>query len=172
MRQILVLAVGVLTAACASAQERAVTLHYGEQDNYSRTGLSVRVADVWRSNYGHWRAAIHPEFELSRFRYSGGGLGASLLDQAGAAAIARFARNDGALRPYVEAGLGGAVFGRSSLGNKEFGTRVQFSEHLGAGIEFSSGWSAGWRYSHYSNGDMEKPNDGLDLHQLLIGARF
>jgi opacity protein-like surface antigen len=172
MKYVMVLAAGVLAAASVSAQERAVMLHYGEQDNYSRTGLSVRVADVWRSDYGRWRAAIHPEFELSRFRYSGGGSGASSLDQGGAAAIARFARNDGAFRPYIEAGLGGALFSRSSLGGKGFGTRFQFGEHLGAGIEFSGGWSAGWRYSHYSNADMEKPNDGLDLHQLLIGARF
>lgn len=172
MKHAMVLTAAVLAAANVSAQERAVTLHYGEQDNYSRTGMSVRLSDVWRSDYGRWRAAIHPEFELSRFRYDGGGVGASSLDQAGAAAIARFAVSRGALRPYVEAGLGGALFSRSSLGSKGFGTRFQFGEHLGAGIEFAGGWSAGWRYSHYSNADMERPNDGLDLHQLLIGARF
>lgn len=61
---------------------------------------------------------------------------------------------------------------RDTLGDKDFPTRFQFSQHLGPGVEFARRGYAGLQYSHYSNADIEKPNDGIDLHQIVLGAHF
>ena len=50
--------------------------------------------------------------------------------------------------------------------------RFQFSQHLAVGVEFAKWGFVGLQYSHYSNADIEKPNDGLDLHQIVLGAKF
>ena len=41
---------------------------------------------------------------------------------------------------------------------------------LAVGVELTKRGYAGRQYSHYSNADIEKPNDGIDLLQLVIGA--
>jgi hypothetical protein len=39
-------------------------------------------------------------------------------------------------------------------------------------VELTERGYAGLQYSHYSNADIEEPNDGIDLHQIVIGAHF
>lgn len=166
----------LLCVACVAtvpaAAESEVALFGGEHDNYERVGAHVRFAPQWGSDWGGWRLGVHPELELSRFRYTGKGGGADRLDQAGVIALGRMVRGQGAWRPYAEVGLGAALFSRSDLGSKEFSTSFQFSQHLGLGLEFGKHLTVGWRYSHYSNADIEMPNDGIDLHQLVVGLRF
>lgn len=162
----------MLVCAPAYAEDTTVALRYGEFDNYDRIGASLRFAPVWTADWGNWRAALHPELEVGRLRYDGHGPGASTLDQGGVLGMFRAVYGSGALRPYAEVGLGLALFSRTTLGGKDFSTRLQFSEHLGLGVELPHGLSAGWLYSHYSNADIKLPNDGVDFHQIVIGARF
>lgn len=164
---------GLLAAQPAQAQDHAINLRYGEHDeNEQRAGVSLRLAPLWSSTWGSWRAALHPELELSRFRYTGGGPGAEKADQAGVIGMLRLVRGGGALRPYAEIGLGGALFSRDTLGEKHFSTRFQFSEHIGLGLELPAALSVGWQFSHYSNSDIELPNDGIDIHQIVVGVSF
>ena len=166
------LAVSMLAAGAVSAAEPAVSVFHGEHDSYDRTGLSVRLGPVWETDWGQWHTGLHPELELSRFRFDGDGPGHDSLTQAGAMGMLRMVRGKGGLQPYAELGLGAALLSRTDLGSKVFSTAFQFSEHVGLGVELAGRYSLGWRYSHYSNGDIKSPNDGIDLHQLLIGARF
>lgn len=161
-----------LAAAPACADDLAASLRYGETGDYDRIGASLRFGPLWNADWGNWRATLQPELEVGRIRYHGSRPGADSLDQGGAVAMFRVVRGSGALRPYAEIGLGAALFSRSSLGGKEFSTRLQFSEHLGLGVELPGGFSAGWQFSHYSNADIKLPNDGIDFHQIVIGARF
>lgn len=162
---------GCLVVASAAAQPE-VAVFGGEHDNYERVGAHVRLAPVWGNGWGGWQVGLHPEFELSRFRYVGEGRGADDLNQAGAIALFRMVRGEGRFRPYAEAGLGAALFSRTDLGSKEFSTAFQFSQHVGLGLEIGPMFTVGWRYSHYSNGDIEMPNNGIDLHQLVVGLRL
>lgn len=161
-----------LVSASALADDTAFRVRFGEYDNYQRVGASVRFAPLWSSGWGGWRATLHPEAEVSRFRYTGHAPGADTLYQGGVIGMFRIVRGEGALRPYAEFGLGGALFSRDKLGSRNFSTRFQFSEHIGLGLEWANGVSAGWQYSHYSNADIKLPNDGIDLHQIVIGAHF
>jgi len=154
------------------AAEPAVGVLHGEHDNYDRTGLSVRLGPQWETDWGAWHAGLHPELELSRFRYSGSNDGPDTMNQVGAIGMLRLVRGRGGFQPYAELGLGAALLSRTDLGPKVFSTNFQFSQHAGLGLELGGRFSVGWRYSHYSNGDIEMPNHGIDLHQLLIGASF
>jgi opacity protein-like surface antigen len=160
-------------AASAAAEGPEIALLIGEADSdYERVGLGVRFAPLWSTDWGNWKASLRPELELGHFRYTGPSSGPDSLDQIGGIGLLHLHYGEGRFRPYAEAGLGIALFSRDRLGSKNFSTHFQFSEHLTVGIEFAKRWFAGLQYSHYSNADIEKPNDGLDLHQIVIGMRL
>lgn len=161
-----------LLAGPACADGMSASVRYGEYDNYDRLGASLRFAPVWQGQGGNWRATLHPELELARFAYKGDKSGPDSLGQAGVVGMLRVVRSVGALRPYGEIGLGLAAFSGTRLGTRNFSTSLQFSEHLGLGVEFGDAYYVGWQYSHYSNADIDLPNDGLDLNQIVVGARF
>lgn len=160
-------------AQAANDANDALVLRYGESDSdYERIGLGLRLAPVWSADWGAWKAQLRPELELSHFRYTGPAAGPDSLEQGGAIAHFRVRRGTGGVRPYAEAGLGVSLFSNDALGEKQFSTHFQFSEHVGLGVEFSERWFAGWQYSHYSNADIDKPNDGIDLNHLVVGMYF
>lgn len=162
-----------LLAAPSAAEEREAVLRYGASDrDYERIGVGMRLAPLWSADRGNWTARLHPEFELSHFSYDGPAAGPDSLEQGGAIAHLRIVRRSGGVRPFVEAGLGVALFSDVSLGTKRFSTHLQFSEHFGLGVEFAGRWFAGWQFSHYSNAGIDEPNDGIDLNHLAVGMRF
>lgn len=162
-----------ILAIPAGAADMEAHLRYGQDGGkYDGAGVGLRLGPVWSKDLLGWRTTLHPEFELTHFRYTGSAGGPSSMNQAGAIGMFRFDRGSGNFRPYGEIGLGANLFSRDRLGEKDFSTSFQFSEHLGLGLEFGGGWFAGWRYSHYSNADIKKPNNGIDLQQILIGVHF
>jgi lipid A 3-O-deacylase len=157
----------------AAAEGPGIALVVGQTDSdYERAGLSLRFGPMWSTDWGNWKASLRPELELSHFRYTGAGPGPNSLNQVGGIGLLHLHYGEGRFRPYAEAGLGVSLFSRDTLGSKDFGSRFQFSQHLGLGVEFAQRGFAGLRYSHYSNADIEKPNDGIDLHQIVLGAYF
>ena len=161
------------TPFAAAAEGAGIALVVGEADSdYERAGLGLRFGPVWSADWGNWKASLRPELELSHFRYTGAGPGSDSLNQVGGIGRLHLHYGEGHLRPYAEAGLGVSLFSRDTLGSKDFGSRFQFSQHLGLGVEFAKRGFAGLQYSHYSNADIEKPNDGIDLHQIVLGANF
>ncbi|HEY0505868.1 MAG TPA: acyloxyacyl hydrolase [Lysobacter sp.] len=74
---------------------------------------------------------------------------------------------------YVELGIGASVFTERTLGTQELGSSFQFCDHLGAGVEWDGArHRLGLRLSHFSNGRIADPNDGLDLWQIAYTRRF
>jgi lipid A 3-O-deacylase len=161
------------TPFAAAAEGTGIALVIGEADSdYERAGLGLRFGPVWSADWGNWKASLRPELELSHFRYTGAGPGPDSLNQVGGIGRLHLHYGEARLRPYAEAGLGVSLFSRDTLGGKDFSTRFQFSQHLGLGVELAKWGFAGLQYSHYSNADIEKPNDGIDLHQVVVGAYF
>lgn len=160
-------------AAPARAEGMEVLARYGQDGgSYESAGLGLRFGSWWAKDLGGWKATLRPELELNHFRFSGTASGPDNLNEAGGMGLLRFDRGTGGVQPYGEIGLGLAYFSHDRLGEKNFSTHYQFSEHLGLGMEFAERWFAGYRFSHYSNADIKKPNNGMDLHQLVIGVRF
>lgn len=163
----------LLAALPAGAADREALLRYGRSDSdYERVGIGLRLGPVWSADWGRWNAQLRPEFELSHFRYSGPPPLPDSLEQGGVIAHLRVQRGTEGWRPYGEAGFGLSVFSNDQLGTKTFSTHFQFSQHLGLGIDFDGRGFAGYQYSHYSNAEIEKPNDGIDLHQAVVGMHF
>ncbi|WP_168735227.1 acyloxyacyl hydrolase [Pseudothauera rhizosphaerae] len=174
-RVLLAAAVAACTLPAAAQDGPELVLKHGRVGGggYQRTGLGLRLGSVWENDWGGWHLSLRPEFELSRFSYDGSrGRPDDRLTQGGAIGLLRAYRGNGGTRPYGEVGLGVAMFSGDRLGSKDISTHFQFSQHLGAGLEFSGRWNLGLQYSHYSNGDIEKPNDGMDVYQVLFGVRF
>lgn len=73
-----------------------------------------------------------------------------------------------AARPFVEAGIGAAVFLDTRYEDRGFSTAFQFEDRLAAGMHLGDGELA-LAYTHYSNADIKTPNDGLDI--LAVGYR-
>lgn len=158
--------------SAARAEGLDLVLKYGDASgNYERTGVGLRFGPLWTDRWGPFRLALHPEVELSRMRHTGRS-GPRRLDQGGGLGLLRAHYGDGRVRPYGEVGLGASLFSRDTLGSKEFSTHFQFSQHLGLGVELGGTWSVGWQYAHYSNADIERPNDGVDFHQIAASVRF
>ena len=139
---------------------------------FERNGIGLRFGTLWTSMWGPWTAALKPELEFSRLRYSGTADAPHSLDEAGILGVLRVTHPGAGLQAYVEAGLGSALFSHDRLGDKTFSTHFQFSEHVGAGVTLGGRASLGWQFSHYSNADIRLPNDGLDVHQIVLAIRF
>jgi len=156
----------------AHADDIDVLVRQSVNGDYKRTGVGLRFQPFWADNWGNWNATLRPEIEASHFRYRGSRSGRSSLNQLGALASFRLSYGDAKIRPYLEAGLGGALFDHTSLGNKKLSTAFQFSQYVGLGVEFVNRWYIGYQYSHYSNAGIKRPNNGLDLNQIVLGMRF
>ena len=70
------------------------------------------------------------------------------------------------ITPFIQAGVGLALFNGTSAGDKEFGSIYNFEDRIGAGIRFKNGQSVGIRAFHYSNAGIKQPNDGIESYAL------
>lgn len=71
---------------------------------------------------------------------------------------------------FLEGGIGLHLL--SELYDNDYrrlSTRYQFGDQIGVGYVFNNGWEAGMTLSHFSNGGLKKPNDGINF--LLIRAK-
>ena len=167
-----ILLAGALFFGQAQADGMTLMAQAGYSGDSEMAGVGLRLAPWWTSRWGSFAAAAHPEFQINHHRERHSEPGPDSLWQAGGTAMLRAVYGEAGLRPYVEVGLGLNYLTRTELGDRDFSTRFQFGEHLGAGIEARSGWFGGWRFSHYSNGGLRSPNNGLNAHQVVLGIRF
>lgn len=128
-------------------------------------------------NEGDWYLTGHWAFELGAWSGNGGGTGSDTLADAGARAVARLRRKvpagAGAI-PFVEAGTGVHLLSKTTIGGRQLSTPLQFGSHLGAGLLFGprQRYELGWRFLHFSNARIEKPNDGINFSLIYFGRRF
>lgn len=70
------------------------------------------------------------------------------------------------VKPYVEAGIGVAVFANTELESNKLGSSFQFEDRFGFGLRFTRGHEVGIRATHYSNGGITNLNDGVESYSL------
>jgi len=73
------------------------------------------------------------------------------------------------IQPYLEAGIGAALISDHSFAGREMSTAFQFEDRIGVGIR-TRNWDVHYRFMHYSNGGIEKPNNGFDAH--VVGLTY
>ena len=70
------------------------------------------------------------------------------------------------VKPYVELGVGVAVFANTEVENNQLGNAFQFEDRFGFGLRFTGGHEVGIRATHYSNAGLSSPNDGVESYAL------
>lgn len=75
------------------------------------------------------------------------------------------------VKPYVEAGIGVALFSDTELEDQDLGSSFQFEDRLGVGLRFN-GQEVGLRAMHYSNAGLSSPNDGAESYSLHYAMAF
>ncbi len=89
--------------------------------------------------------------------------------------VIRFGKTGGALRPYVEAGVGFRVLTGTQLNDHyDISTAFQFADMIGAGFAFGprGQYQLGYRFQHVSNASIKRPNPGINFHQVYVGYMF
>jgi lipid A 3-O-deacylase len=70
------------------------------------------------------------------------------------------------VKPYVEAGIGVAVFSSTQIEDNRLGSAFNFEDRIGFGLRFNGGHEIGIRATHYSNAGIKEPNDGIESYAL------
>jgi len=70
------------------------------------------------------------------------------------------------VKPYLELGVGVAVFANTDVENNQLGSAFQFEDRFGFGLRFTGGHEVGIRATHYSNAGLSSPNDGVESYAL------
>lgn len=70
------------------------------------------------------------------------------------------------IRPYVEAGIGVALFSHTEVERNRLGTAFQFEDRIGFGVRFPGGHEVGIRATHYSNAGISSTNDGVESYAV------
>jgi lipid A 3-O-deacylase len=72
---------------------------------------------------------------------------------------------------YIEAGIGVAWLSRHQIMTRQLSLHFQFEDRVGLGIRLGKRYQydLSYRYFHYSNGSLKRPNNGINLHLLNLG---
>jgi lipid A 3-O-deacylase len=76
------------------------------------------------------------------------------------------------VKPYIEAGIGVAVFAHDEIESRQLGSAFNFEDRFGFGLRFPGGHEVGIRAMHYSNAGIKKPNDGIESYALHYTMPF
>ncbi|KHK61769.1 MULTISPECIES: acyloxyacyl hydrolase [Pseudomonas] len=78
----------------------------------------------------------------------------------------------GYVKPFVEAGIGVAMFSGTTAGDQKFGSSFNFEDRLGAGLKLGDTQRVGIRVIHYSNAGIQEPNDGIESYFLFYSHQI
>lgn len=140
-----------VTVAAGRTGDSSEVLRLAVQSDFTRSWWqtdSGRLSGYWDGGYTYWRgdqsASNHSLSFAPVFVYEFAG---------------------GRVRPYVEAGVGVALFESVEVEDHELGSAFQFEDRLGFGLRFA-GQEVGLRVIHYSNAGIKNPNDGIETYTL------
>ena len=73
----------------------------------------------------------------------------------------------GDIKPFIEAGIGVAMFSGTTAGDQKLGSSFNFEDRIGAGLKLGDTQRVGIRATHYSNAGIKEPNDGIESYALF-----
>ncbi len=83
-----------------------------------------------------------------------------------------FGSANSVVQPFVEAGIGLAVFSRNKVENRELGSSVNFEDRLGLGIRINQRHTIGAQALHYSNAGISSHNAGIESYNIYYRFSF
>ncbi|NNL96449.1 MAG: acyloxyacyl hydrolase [Xanthomonadales bacterium] len=175
----LLCAMMLLSPGALSAEERkkSVFLDIGRSNANATRGheeLDIyRLGVQWDFKTTFWQSRdskLSGYFEASVNRWD------SRVDDVTAIAfspvfVLEFKQASSGFRPYIEAGVGVALLSEKRAGGRGLGSSWQFEDRIGFGFA-SDKYDFHYRYMHYSNADIEKPNQGIDAHVIGVSISY
>lgn len=148
-----------LSGAVGATSQGGLTVRAGVGLNWDMSwweSSTGRLTGYWDAGYTYWEAG----------------------DAAGGAHSLSFAPvfvyefGNGNIRPFVEAGIGLAVFSGTSAGDQDLGSAFNFEDRIGAGLKIGETQRVGIRATHYSNAGLKQPNDGIESYALFYSHQI
>jgi lipid A 3-O-deacylase len=141
---------GAVGATSQGGLTARVGMGFGWDKSWFETDTG-RLTGYWDAGYTYWEAGDA----------SGGAHSLSF------APVFVYEFGSGNVKPFIEAGIGVAVFSGTSAGDQEFGSAFNFEDRIGAGLKIGEAQRVGLRAIHYSNAGIKQPNDGIESFSLF-----
>lgn len=141
---------GAVGATSQGGLTARVGMGFGWDKSWFETDTG-RLTGYWDAGYTYWEAGDA----------SGGAHSLSF------APVFVYEFGSGNVKPFIEAGIGVAVFSGTSAGDQEFGSAFNFEDRIGAGLKIGETQRVGLRAIHYSNAGIKQPNDGIESFSLF-----
>ncbi|MGZ5091827.1 MAG: acyloxyacyl hydrolase [Burkholderiales bacterium] len=172
------LSAGLLLAASSTVPAWAidgVALEIGNGDHVDR----VEGALQWDWNrqllrFSDWHLGGYWDLSLGQWHRGSVSAGQNKdITDVGFTPVFRVQPN-GLTGPYAEAGIGLHLLSHASIGEKNLSTSFQFGDHLGLGYRFGAkgAFDVGYRFQHFSNGGVKRPNPGINFNQVRLQYHF
>ncbi len=116
-----------------------------------------QVTGFWETSLGQWRGYKPDDNNQT-------------ITEVAVTPVFRFGyKNVAGMVPYLEGGFIGMhlISPTFIYTNRKFGSSFQFGNHIGFGVRFGEHrqFDLGYRFQHLSNGDIKKPNQGINFSQ-------
>ena len=141
---------GAVGATSQGGLTARVGMGFGWDKSWFETDTG-RLTGYWDAGYTYWEAGDA----------SGGAHSLSF------APVFVYEFGSGNVKPFIEAGIGVAVFSGTSAGDQELGSAFNFEDRIGAGLKIGETQRVGLRAIHYSNAGIKQPNDGIESFSLF-----
>lgn len=148
-----------LSGAVGATSQGGLTARAGVGLAWDKTWLESntgRLTGYWDAGYTYWEAGDA----------SGGAHSLSF------APVFVYEFGSGNIKPFIEAGIGLAVFSGTSAGDQELGSAFNFEDRIGAGLKIGDTQRVGIRAMHYSNAGIKQPNDGIESYSLFYSHQI
>jgi lipid A 3-O-deacylase len=125
--------------------------------------------------FGGYHFTMVGEAHAAYWHYNGANAVNANIAEVGAQPMFRVIKDSGAIRPYLEAGVGIRFLSHPTISTDyTLSTAFQFTEVVGFGAQFGSRqqYQAGFRFQHISNADIKTPNPGINFSQLYLQYNF
>ncbi len=73
--------------------------------------------------------------------------------------------------PYIESGIGISLYTKTHIASRDISSHFLFEDRVGAGVRYKN-IDLSFRYMHYSNAGLVKPNQGIDIFIASISYKF
>lgn len=148
---------------------QGVGLSIGKNTNYRRLALSYETSHFWEHRLSPQWGELRLSAEFGAAYWEARRVSSESMGQVTAALMLKWWATDSF---YIELGTGPTLLSRSEFAQRKLSTRFQFGSNIGAGITLNKKHRLGVRYSHYSNANLKKPNQGLDIFALVYEFQF
>lgn len=153
--------------------EVAQSTWHRQNGHTSRWGLALQkqwpksgnLSGYTELSMSHWR--IKPSMRSAHnIRHH------SNITEAGITPVIRYTYPTRLIQPYTEIGIGAHYLNKSRYGVKNLSTNFQFGDHIGFGLRYQKKqrFELGYRFQHYSNANIKKPNPGINFHVLKLST--